>query len=112
MSKNQKKKQQAGQELALVSLADFEVVVDGARGGGSVPAGVSQLSSSAGRAQGYSPNPARRSGQNSSVKVGGPQVTKSAAQTVEDLSVDDLISKLVASGISVSNLNAKFKATP
>ena len=48
VSKNQKKKQQAGQELALVSLADFEVIVDGAR----VPAGVSQLSSSAGKGAG------------------------------------------------------------
>ena len=64
-----------------------------------------------GQAQRYPPNPARRGGQNPAVKAGGPQGAKSAAQTVEDLSLDVLISKLVASGISESELNAKFKAT-
>ena len=82
-----------------------------ARVGGSVPAGVSQPSSSAGRAQGYSPYPARRGGQNPAVKVGGPSGAKSAAQTVTDLSVDDLIAMLLASGISESEINAKIKAT-
>ena len=166
VSKNQKKKQQAGQELALVSLADFDgffktakhaetngqhfdnglqsvgkktllswsasaasrvgpsdehsqpasPVMSGgvrteARAGGSVSTGVSQSSSSMGQAKGYPPNPSRRGGQNPAVKVGGPSGAKSAAQLINDLSVDDLVSMLIASGISESELNAKIKAT-
>ena len=85
--------------------------MDGAHGGGSVPSGELQQSSSAGRAQGLPPNLARKGGKNSAVMAGG-LTTKSAAP-VEDMSidVDNLVFKLKTSGITEAQLHAKFKAT-
>ena len=166
VSRNQKKRQQQGQELALVSLADLDgffktgkpaeakgqnydnwlrsvgkktlrswsamavsraapsdqhlepvapVVLSGdlgtdARAGGSAPTGVSQSSISGGQAHGYPPNHARSGGQTPGVS-GGAHGSKQPTQPVNDLSVEDMIRRLRASGISESELSTKFKAS-
>ena len=78
--------------------------------GGNAPTGVSQSSSSVGQAAGYPPNQSHRGGQTPGVS-GGAHGSKQPTQTVNDLSVDDMIRRLRASGISGSELNSKFKAT-
>ena len=80
------------------------------RAGGSAPTGVSQSSSSVGQAHGYPPNHARRGLQTPGVS-GGAHGSKQPTQTVNDLSVEDMIRKLLATGISESELNTKIKAT-
>ena len=81
-----------------------------ARVGGNVPTGVSQSSSGVGQAAGYPPNQSRRGGQTPGVS-GGAHGSKQPTQPVNDLSVEDMIRRLRASGISESELSTKFKAS-
>ena len=81
-----------------------------ARDGGSVSTGVSQPSNSVGQAAGFPPNQPRKGGQTPDVS-GGASGTNGPTQSVNDMSVGDLIKMLCASGLSESELSTIYKTS-